>query len=59
MKLLMPLMITAPALIQGSLAMRARGNFDDASGRRLKFGIIFNICYLVVVGVAALVLALD
>jgi hypothetical protein len=59
MKLLMPLMITAPTVIQGTLAMRAGRNFNDERGRRLKIGIIFNICYLAVVGVAALMLALD
>lgn len=60
MKMLMPLMLTAPALIQGSIAMRSRrGGLTDLRARQLKVGIIFNICYLIAVGVASLVLALD
>ena len=60
MKLLMPLMLTAPTLIQGGMSMRARrGGPADLRDRQLKIGIIFNICYLIAVGVASLVLALD
>ena len=56
MKFLMPLMITAPTLIHGSLAMRMRHRPSDLRGRQLKVGIIFNICYLAAVGVASLIL---
>jgi hypothetical protein len=59
MKLLMPLMLTAPTLIQGSFAMRAGRRPIELRGRQLKVGIIFNVCYLIAVGVASLVLALD
>jgi hypothetical protein len=60
MKMLMPLMLTAPTLIQGGMAMRTRrGGPADLRDRQLKIGIIFNICYLIAVGVASLVLALD
>ncbi len=60
MKMLMPLMLTAPTLIQGGIAMRSRrGGQTDLRARQLKIGIIFNICYLIAVGVASLVLALD
>ncbi len=59
MKLLMPLMLTAPSLIQGGLAMRAKRVQDDLRMRQLKVGIIFNVCWLVAVGVASLMLALD
>lgn len=60
MKMLMPLMLTAPTLIQGSIAMRSRHcGPTDLRARQLKVGIIFNICYLIAVGVASLVLALD
>jgi hypothetical protein len=60
MKMLMPLMLTAPTLIQGGLAMRSRrGGSTDLRSRQLKVGIIFNICYLIAVGVASLMLALD
>jgi hypothetical protein len=59
MKILMPLMLTAPTLIQGGLAMRSQHGPADLRGRQLKVGIIFNICYLLVVCVASLVLFLD
>lgn len=59
MKLLLPMMLTAPTLIQGGLAMRSRRGSTDLRGRQLKFGIIFNVCYLLVVCVASFVLALD
>lgn len=59
MKLLMPLMLTAPTLIQGSLAMRGYRRPIDLRARQLKVGIIFNVCYLIAVGVASLMLALD
>lgn len=59
MKMLMPLMLTAPTLIQGGIAMRSRRGSTDLRSRQLKVGIIFNICYLIAVGVASLMLALD
>ncbi len=59
MKLMMPLMLTAPTLIQGGLAMHATRAPDDLRARQLKVGIIFNICWLIAVGVASLMLALD
>ncbi len=59
MKLMMPLMLTAPTLIQGGLAMRARRAPEDIRTRQLKVGIIFNVCYLIAVGVLSLLLALD
>ena len=59
MKLMMPLMLTAPALIQGGLAMRARRAPEDLRTQKLKAGIIFNVCWLIVVGVVSLMLALD
>jgi hypothetical protein len=59
MKLLLPMMLTAPSLIQGGMAMRGRRGPIDLQGRQLWFGIIFNIAYLLVVCTAAVVLALD
>jgi hypothetical protein len=41
------------------MAMRSRHGPADLRGRQLKVGIIFNICYLLVVCVASLVLFLD
>jgi hypothetical protein len=59
MKLLLPMMLTAPSLIQGGMAMRGRRGPIDLQGRQLWFGIIFNIAYLLVVCAASVVLALD
>ena len=59
MKLLLPMMLTAPSLIQGGMAMRGRRGPIDLQGRQLRFGIIFNVCYLLVVCAASIVLALD
>jgi hypothetical protein len=59
MKLMMPLMLTAPTLIQGGLAMRAKRAPNDLRARQLWAGIIFNVCWLVAVAVASLMLALD
>ena len=59
MKLLMPLMLTAPTLIQGGMTMRSGRGRADLRGRQLKVGIIFNICYLLVVCVVSVMLALD
>ncbi len=59
MKLMMPLMLTAPTLIQGGLAMRVRRAPDDLRTRQLKVGIIFNVCWLIAVGAVSLMLALD
>jgi hypothetical protein len=59
MKLMLPLMMTAPTLIQGGLAMRARRAPDDVRTRQLWAGIVFNVCWLVAVGVVSLMLALD
>jgi hypothetical protein len=59
MKLLLPMMLAAPTLIQGGIAMGSRRGSADLRGRQLKVGIIFNVCYLLVVCVASIVLALD
>ena len=59
MKLLLPMMLTAPSLIQGGMAVRGRRGPVDLQGRQLWFGIIFNIAYLLVVCAASVVLALD
>jgi len=59
MKLLLPMMLTAPSLIQGGMALRGRRGPVDPQRRQLWFGIIFNITYLLVVCAASLVLALD
>ena len=59
MRLLLPMMLTAPTLIQGGMAMRGRRGPIDLQGRQLWFGIIFNVTYLLVVCVASAVLALD
>jgi hypothetical protein len=59
MKLMMPLMLTAPTLIQGGFAMRATRAPGDMRSRQLWAGIIFNVCWLVAVGVVSLMLALD
>ena len=57
MKILMPLLISAPTMIQGTLALRARRGASGQQLRRIKVGIIFNVCYLAVVSIAALMLA--
>jgi hypothetical protein len=59
MKLLLPMMLTVPTLIQGGIAMRSRRGPADLRGRQLKVGIIFNVCYLLVVCAVSVVLALD
>jgi hypothetical protein len=59
MKLLLPMMLTAPSLIQGGMALRGRCRPVDLQGRQLWFGIIFNITYLLVVCAVSVVLALD
>jgi len=60
MKLLVPLMLTTPTLIQGGLALRGHRNGPiDLRGRQLMVGIIFNVCYLIAVGVLSLMLAMD
>lgn len=59
MKLLLPMMLAAPSLIQGGMAMHGRHGPVDLQGRRLWFGIIFNITYLLVVCAVSVVLALD
>jgi hypothetical protein len=59
MKLLLPMMLTVPSLIQGGVAIRSRGRPADLRARQLKVGIIFNVCYLLVVCAVSVVLALD
>ena len=59
MKLMLPMMLAAPTLIRGGLALRARHAPADLRGRQLKVGIIFNVCYLLVVCIVSVVLALD
>ena len=59
MKLMMPLMLTAPTLIQGGLSMRAKRVSSAYRSLQLKLGIIFNVCWLIAVGVLSLMLALD
>jgi hypothetical protein len=59
MKLMLPLMLTAPTLIQGGLSMRAKRAPDGLRARQLKAGIIFNVCWLIAVGMVSLMLALD
>ena len=59
MKLLVPLLIAAPTLVRGTLALRGRSVARDPHGRRIKIGIVFNLCYLAAVGIAALMLSLN
>jgi len=57
MKILMPLLITAPTMIQGTLALRARRGGSGQQLRRIKIGVVFNVCYLAAVTIAALMLS--
>jgi hypothetical protein len=57
MKLMMPLLLAAPTLLQGTLAVRGRRRLSAPERRRIKIGIIFNVCYLAAVSVVALMLS--
>lgn len=59
MRSLMPLMIATPPFLQCGLARSARRQSAQAYRRSMKVGLIFNVCYLVAVGIVCAVLFME